>query len=259
MKHFLTLIIILSSTLFLSSCQSSKTEARPIRVGTSADYYPIIFKKDGQYQGVEADLAEALSIELGRPIEFVEMPFSSLIPALNGRRIDIIMAGMSITEERKKYVKFTDPYMEISQMMLIRTSEMGRFRKPGNGYYVNSGMKMGVISDTTGEDLAKKYLKKEKIKSYSNIDDAVKALKAKQIDCFIHDAPYIWSYTNTNEDRTLTGVYWDLSKEHLAWGVSLTNFALQKDLETVLMKWKLNGFKSKIVQKWVPYRVNYSY
>lgn len=258
MKQFLSIIILVSS-LILSSCQSSKPEGRPIRIGTSADYYPIIFKKDGEYQGVEADLAEALSIELERPIEFIEMPFSSLIPALNGRRIDIIMAGMSITEDRKKYVKFTDSYMEISQMMLIRSREMGRFRKPGNGYYVNAGMKMGVVGGTTGESLAQKYLKKENIKSFDDIEHAVQALKSKKIDCFIHDAPYIWSYTNTNVDKSLTGVYWDLSKEHLAWGVSLTNFALQKDLEKVLHKWKLNGFKSKIVQKWVPYRVNYTY
>ena len=258
MKHFITLTFFLSA-LLLTSCQSSKENVAPIRIGTSADYYPIIFKKDGQYQGVEADLAEALSIELGRNIQFVELPFSSLIPALNGRRIDIIMAGMSITEERKRNVKFMDSYMDISQMMLIRTTEMGRFRKPGNNYYVNSGMTMGVIGDTTGESLAQKYLTKDKIKAYANIDDAVKALKSKQIDCFIHDAPYIWSYTNNTKDRSLTGVYWDLSKEHLAWGVSLTNFALQKDLEKVLLKWKLSGFTSRIVQKWVPYRVNYAY
>ncbi|WDE95525.1 ABC transporter substrate-binding protein [Lentisphaera profundi] len=227
-------------------------------MGTSGDYYPIIFKKDGQFQGVEADLAEALSIELGRPIKFIEMPFSSLIPALNGRQIDIIMAGMSITDERKNFVKFAEPYMEISQMMLIRTRDMGRFRKPGNNYYVNSGMKMGVISDTTGETLAQKHLKKQNIKSYDNIDQAVVALKRKQIDCFIHDAPYIWSYTNTKVDKELTGVYWDLSKEKLAWGLGLTNFSLQQDIEKVLLKWKLNGFKAKIIQKWVPYRVNYS-
>jgi ABC-type amino acid transport substrate-binding protein len=253
MHHFIGLLFL--SLLF--SCGSTQPTEPALRVGISPDYEPVIFKKNNQITGLEAAFAKHLGKELNREIQFVEMPFTSLIPALQGRRIDIIMSGMSITEERQQKVKFTQPYMSISQMLLIRREEMGRFQKPGNNRYINSSIIFGAERGTTGHQLAVKHLPKNRIVPFSNFNQGLTQLKAKKIDCYIADAPMIWNYADGRKDPALTGVYWDFSKEQLAWAINKTNFALYRQVSSIAQKWHMQGTASNIISHWVPMRINY--
>jgi polar amino acid transport system substrate-binding protein len=225
-------------------------------VGISADYPPVIFKKDGQLQGMEVDFAHALANNLDRKVQFIELPWSSLISSLNSGRIDIIMSGMSITKDRSHQVQFSDPYFTISQMLLVRRSEMSRFRKPGNNYYVNSNFIIGVAAGTTGEELARKHLPQNRVLGFKSVQEGAKALKAGHIDCFLHDAPTIWSYAD-GHDPVIAGIFWEFGQEQLAWAVSKGNRVLHREIKTVTDKWRINGTSAKIVSKWVPTRVTY--
>lgn len=164
---------------------------------------------------------------------------------------------MSITEDRKRQVRFSQPYMSISQMLLIRREEMHRFHKPGNNRYINSDLIFGASRGTTGYQLAAKHLPKNRVIPFSNFEQGLQQLKQKKIDCFIADAPMIWNYADGRKDPTLSGVYWDFSKEQLAWAINSTNFALQRDVSSVMQKWHMSGAASKIISKWVPMRINY--
>ena len=255
MKPYRFIGLLFLSLLF--SCASSKLTEPAIRVGISPDYEPVIYKKAGRATGLEAAFAEQLGKELNREIQFVEMPFTSLIPALQGRRIDIIMSGMSITEERKQKVKFTQPYMSISQMLLIRREEMSRFQKPGNNRYINSKIIFGAERGTTGHQLAIKHLPKNRIVPFSNFAQGLAQLKTGKIDCYIADAPLIWNYADGKKDPELTGVYWDFSKEQLAWAINRTNFALYRQVSSIIQRWHMQGTASNIISRWVPMRINY--
>ena len=244
-------IALVSILSFSTSCISSK---KTLRVAVSANYPPVIYKESGQFKGLEADFAHELAKELGYSIEFLETDWQQIIPTLTSGRADIIMSGMSITQSRSRYVAFTQPIMNLSQMLLIRKNEISRFKKPGNRYYINSNMKVGVSKGTTGEQLVRQYIPANRIRIYETVQLGSEALKNKVIDCYVHDSPTIWSYA-TKYDSELTGVYWKLSNEKMAWAVRKNNFDLLNSVNRILEKWRYSGKSSSIISKWIPYKI----
>jgi len=90
------------------------------------DYAPVAFVENGEFKGVEADLARQLTADYGVQIEFVESRVDELIPALQAGQIDVIMSGMSETFDRKAQVDFCDSYKEVGQMALVRKVDFTR-------------------------------------------------------------------------------------------------------------------------------------
>ena len=89
---------------------NSKADAKILRLGLSADYPPFEFKKDGRVVGFDVELAEELAKDLGYSLEIQDMDFSALIPSLTSGRVDFVMSGMAVNEERKKNIDFSDIY-----------------------------------------------------------------------------------------------------------------------------------------------------
>ena len=98
--------------LAISACLTSAAFAQqaPLRVVTDATFPPMEFVKDGQRTGFDIDLVEALGKEMGRKIEWIDIDFKGLIPALQSGRADMAMSAIYITDERRKVVDFSDPY-----------------------------------------------------------------------------------------------------------------------------------------------------
>ena len=205
---------------------------------------------------MEVDFAYALGKELRKSVELKEMKWGNLIPALERGEIDVIMSGMSITADRARKVLFTDPYFNVSQMMLIRRRDIGRFRQPGNQYYINSNMTIGVSGGTTGEELVRKYLPRHRIVVHETIEQGLTNLRRGKIDCYLHDSPSVWSYSD-GKDPLIMGIYWKFSEEKLAWAVNKKNLNLRRKINTILDKWRYDGTTSKITTKWIPYRIEY--
>lgn len=227
----------------------------PLRIGMSASYAPLTFKADGRFQGVEADLAKAIGEILKVKTHIVEMPVEELIPALDDNKIDVIMSGISVTNERSKLVLFTQPYMKIGQMALIRTADRVQWSRPDALFVKDT--KIGVKSSTTGEDFAKAKLPDAIITSFSTIDEGIDALVAKDIDIFIHDAPTIWRLSGNPAmaEAGLMGLYRPLTEEYLAWAVRLHDNDLAVALNQSLETMKSNGTLGRIMGKWIPIQV----
>ena len=100
-------------------------------MGTSADYPPYEWHliKDGKDEiiGFDIDIAQAIADELGVELEIKDMDFDGLIPALTTGKIDIIIAGMNATEERKQSVDFTDVYYTQTDIVVIRKEDADKF------------------------------------------------------------------------------------------------------------------------------------
>jgi len=93
----------------------------PLRVGVNATREPFSFvDKNGRIVGHDSDLARLIAQRLNRPIEFQDMKFMALIPALQAGKIDLISTGMFESEERKKFVNFTQPYYANAQVMVVK-------------------------------------------------------------------------------------------------------------------------------------------
>lgn len=226
----------------------------PLRVGISPIYPPLAFKENGQLKGVEVDFANKLAETLGVKITLVELPWDGLIPALNSGKIDVIMSGMSITPERSKLVNFTQPYLEVGQMAIIRKADFEKFRTTEG---LNTpGTRVGVLSNTTGERYARRALTSAQIVGFETVDAAVVALQDGKIDVFINDAPSIWRVTANfaKEHPDLMGRYQLLTNEELAWAVSKKKPELLDRLNQILITWKENGQVEQVLDHWITIR-----
>ena len=208
----------------------------------------------GKIEGIEADFAHQLPKDLGTEVTIVEVAWNDLIPALLDHRIDVIMAGMSITQERRKRVDFTDPYMQVGQMAVIRKDDISRLHDPAVIDAKTS--RVGFQKDTTGELFARENLKNAQLVGFDSIDAGIAALRAKKIDYFIHDAPTIWRLTGGfgPENADLMGLYRPLTIEHLAWAVRKDDGSLRDSLNQVLENWGRDGFLESVLDKWLKVR-----
>ena len=224
-----------------------------LRIGVSPDYPPLAYKFNGQLVGMEVDFAKQLGKELGKQITFVESPWPELIPALIAGKIDIIMSGMSVTEERLKLVSFAESYMQIGQMALVRTKDQAIFANLENFFATTS--RVGFVRNTTGEQVSKTIFTKANLTPQPTVEGGIAALRRGTIDVFIHDAPTVWRIGGNPGEKELTGLYWPLSEEPLAWAVRKNDVPLQFALTQKVKEWKVSGRLHRIMSQWIVMRV----
>jgi ABC-type amino acid transport substrate-binding protein len=227
--------------------------AGELKVGMSPDYPPLAFKQEGRVVGIEADNIQALSNLIGQELRVVEMPFAQLIPALQAGEIDIIMSGLSVTEERAKKVIFTNPYMEMGQMAIMLTDKVARFSKPWSIYA--EGVRIGVEPGTTGATYAESELEDAQIKYFADADAAFAGLRKDDIDLYIHDAPTSWQLATGGDNADLISLYTPLTNETLAWAVGKNDARLAVEINSALAKMKANGTLRYILNRWIPVTV----
>jgi ABC-type amino acid transport substrate-binding protein len=225
----------------------------PLRVGVSPTYAPVIFENEGEIVGIEADLAKRVGEALGRRIVFERRPFPGLIDALLGGEIDVVMSGVSVTPERAERIRFTEPYMKVGQLALIRSDGIARF---GRIHLIRrSGARIGYERGTTGEEFVATRLTRSINFAFDDVESGIRSLRAGRIDYFVHDAPTVWRLAGDPTSRDLQGLYQPLTEEHLAWAVRPDDTKLLALLNTTLAHWKRNGVIEPIVDRWIPVRV----
>jgi ABC-type amino acid transport substrate-binding protein len=264
MRFYFPLLAIL---LFLAGCdsptQSNDTvapspqqDSERLVVGTTANYPPIVFQSKHRIIGIEADFAAELAKELNRELELVDMPWENLAGALQSGEVDVVMAGVSVTEKRKQLAAFTHPYMESGQMTLIRMADLGALGAPGD--MKKAGRIIGVEKNTTGHRFAEQAYPEATIMTFDSAGAGTRALREKQIDYFIHDAPTIWLVTLNNSAagmEDILALYYPLTREELAWAVNRDNTTLLESLNGALQKMQQDGRAQRIINKWIRSRV----
>jgi len=245
---------MLLAGLAIAGCSTSgRPSGPPLRVGVAPTYPPVIFEQDGQIVGIEADLARIVGESLDRPIVYERYAFADLLAALERGEIDVVMSGLSITPERARRVLFTEPYLQVGQLTLIRSKDIARF---GRIHLIRrAGARVGYERGTTGEDYVAGELTRAVSFGFDDVDSGIRSLRAGRIDYFIHDAPTIWRMAGDPSHRDLHGLYHPLTEEHLAWAVRPGDARLRMLLDTTLAHWKRQGMIEPIVDRWIPVRI----
>jgi len=223
---------------------------KPLIVGISPTYAPIAFKANGAVSGLEADFAHKLAHELHRKLQFKVLPWEQLPLALKSGAIDIVMSGVSITAKRSQYALFSEPYMHISQMAVMREGESSPMSQ-NHG----SNTRIGYIFSTTGEAMVKDVFYNATMKGYTSEKQAIAAVMNREIDYFFDDAPSIWYYTAELSLEGIMGWYVPYTSERLAWAFSPKNSALRDDVNLILDRWRKSGELNRMINKWVRVKV----
>ena len=260
-----------SLVLVLSSCSAHEGKTAPpsppvpqtpappstspsaLRVGIAPNYPPLAFKQQGHLTGLEVDFARGLESELGRPVTLVELAWDALIPALESGTIDVIMSGMSITEARAQRVWFVSHYLRVGQMAMFRKADNLLLSSPT--LLTMTQRRVGFVDGTTGAAYVHGHLPQAQYVPLGSTDAGLQALRAGEIDVFVHDAVTAWYLADDEANAMLTSSFFPLTEEYLAWAVRHTDEALHRDLEAVLERWRRSGRLQELFNTWLRFRV----
>jgi len=243
----LHLLALALSCLAALAADTNAPAAAPLRVGISPVFPPMVFKQGKELAGVEIDLARALGKQLGRPVEFVEIPWKDQIDALNDGKTDIIMSSMSVTMARRYMVNFSKPYSVVGQMALVRREDKHEYLL---GFPSKPKGTIGVLRATTGEFLVQRDFPKSKVKSYNSGDDAAEALMKKKIGLFISDSSLVWYLSGKHAAEGLAVVPIALSEEKLGWAVRKSDERLLAQVNDFIDRAAQDGTLYRALRRW---------
>lgn len=215
-------------------------------MATSADYPPYEFHdisggKD-EITGFDVDIARAIAKELGVQLEIKDMAFDGVLPALLAKKVDIAIAAFTITEERKKSVNFSDPYLDGGQQIVT-------YKGSGiKGKEDLKGKTIGVQLSTTGEAEAKK-IEGAKLKQFDRVDAVMLDLMNKRVDAAIVGSVVADAYLKLNPDK-FEKAGDKLNSEQNGIPVRKEDTKLLEVVNKVLKDLKDSGEYDKLVQKW---------
>ena len=229
-----------------SGAPAADKQAKVLKVGSSIDFPPFEFQDEGQkeYQGFDMDLIRAIGKEMGREVEIQNLGFDGLIPALQGKSIDVIISGMTINDERKKKVDFSEQYYKSGLSIIVKKDD-----KSINKFSALTGKKVAVQIGTTSAMEVKKIDGAE-VKEFNSSADTFLELKAGGVDAVVNDRPvndYYILKSGVTDVRRLEEL---LTSEDYGIASSKKNPEMKKQLDAALKKLRDNGEYDKIFKKW---------
>lgn len=201
MKMLKKLLVVLSVVGMFVGCGGDKEKASANKVyviGTNAEYPPFEYIENGEVAGLDADIMKEAAKRMGIEYKWLNTNFDGLIPALQTKKVDLVIAGMSITPEREKAVNFSVPYL--SSKVAIVTSKVNPIKDMND----LSGKKYGVELGTTKEASARKIVGAEVIPFSSNTG-ALVALKSGKVNGMVVDESVAQKFIDKNPELVMVG------------------------------------------------------
>lgn len=223
-------------------------EKGEIIVATSPDYPPYEFKimEDGKEKivGFDIDIAREIADDMGVKLRILEQNFDGLLVGLNAGNSDIVMAGMSPDEKRKKAVDFSDIYYKATQGILV----LDKNKEDITTLESLSGKKIGVQKGSIQESLAKEQLPDAKLVSLTKVPNIILELKTGNIDAAIIEVPVAQGYVNNHDDLALASVTIDDETGGSAIAIKKGNTSLVDSINDTLKRLEEEGLVDKFVQ-----------
>ncbi|WP_457324341.1 transporter substrate-binding domain-containing protein [Roseateles sp. P5_E11] len=206
--------LALPVALALASTAGAQAPQR-LRIGFAVGYAPFSeIGTDGQLKGFEIDVAQALCARLGQQCAPVILEFDGLIPALQSRKIDAIMASMSITPERQQVIHFSSPYYYSPARLVMRGDPRADVSPAGL-----KGKRIGVERGTIHERFLAEQFKGVQLMRYATQDQAFLDLKSGRLDATLVDAVIAqFGFLNHADGRGFGFVGPDFAKDQRYYG-----------------------------------------
>lgn len=258
MKKYLkifVLSILALSLLFAVGCGTKATteegkgeDVKTYKVGTDAAYAPFeSVDPSGKIVGFDIDVLSAIAEAEGFKVEFINTKWDGILANLATNKMDIIVSAVTIDDERKKEVDFSDPYFESTNYILVPKDS------PIKSMADLKGKKVAVQQGTTGDMAITKFLGKnyDGIKRFGGNPEAFLELKNGRVDAAVADSGVVVEYVKANPDQNLKIVKDEkFPKEYYGIAVKKGNTELLEKINSGLKKIKENGEYDRIYKKW---------
>ena len=172
--------IVVLATLALCILGCAKKDSNTLKMITEATFPPYEFLRGQEIAGIDVEICRAIAQKLGKDFQAETVDFDSVIPAVISGKADLAAAGITITEDRKKNVDFSIPYVKTGIVVIYKKAN------PYTSVDQLKGKKIGVQGGTTSETFVLEQLKQEPERTKSPAE-AVAALKSGRVDFVIAD------------------------------------------------------------------------
>lgn len=222
--------------------------SKPIVVATEAAYPPMEFMNEkNEIVGFDIDLMREIAKAGGFAIEFKNTPWDAIFPSLKVGDVDAIISSITITEERKQTMRFSDPYYRSGQRLVLRAADAGK----NLTLETMAGKSVGVQVGTTGAELLAAQYPEVKTKPYDNVIFGFKDLENGSIDGFVTDDPVARYYARAGSAQNLHFVEKEYTAEEYGIVVRSDDEELVAKINEGLKKVQESGIVDQLKNKWL--------
>ncbi|MBQ8358821.1 MAG: transporter substrate-binding domain-containing protein [Oscillospiraceae bacterium] len=276
MKKLIALILACVMVMALAACAPSEnkadgnnTESTPaagndseqtglvtveegkLIMATNAAFPPYEYIEGNEVVGIDAEVAKAIADKLGLELVITDMEFDSIIESVKGGKADIGLAGLTVTDERKEEVDFTESYATGVQVVIV--TEDSKITSVDDLFAEGANTKIGVQRATTGDLYTTWDLEDEglaTIDRYSKGAEAVQALKTGKVDCVVIDNEPAKAFVETVEGLKILET--EYIEEQYAAAMNKENTELFEAVNNALKELIADGTVQKIIDKYIP-------
>lgn len=225
-------------------------ERGELRVGFESGYVPFeMTDKKGNFIGFDMDFGRRLAKSMGVKFVPINTAWDGIIPALMTDKFDIIMGGMTITQERNLKILFADPYIVVGQSILLNKKHEGKvlsYKDLNDPKFILTS-RMG----TTGEQAIKKYIPKATYKGFESEAEAGLEVINGKADALVYDLPFCgFLYGSQGRGKTIF-LNEPFTYEPLAWAINKGDPDFLNYLNNFLRQSKGDGFYEQVYNKWI--------
>lgn len=244
MKGSVKFLLIGAMALMLGACGGGEKQTvldtnRVYKVGTTAEYPPFETLENGKIVGYDVDVIDAVAKKIGIKYVWKDMNFDGLISALQFKKIDIVIAGISSTPEREKVVNFSIPYYKSKTAYIMnKNNPITMEELKGKSF----GVDLGTSYETTARSI-----EGAKVIAFSSTGGTLLALKSQKVDCIMVGEVVANEYIEKNPELAIFD-YGDGEACSIAFNKD--DIALQQSFNKALAELKEDGTLKKLQDKY---------
>lgn len=226
------------------TAELSTVEPGKLIMSTNAAFPPYEMTTDsGEFEGIDIETAQAIADKLGLELQIDDMDFDAALLAVQQGKADMVMAGVTVTDERQNVMDFTDSYATGIQSIIVKEdSDIASVDDL-------AGKKIGTQRGTTGYLYCSDDFGDENVVAYDNGLTAVQMLNNGQVDCVVIDNAPAKEFIAANPGQKLLDTAY--VEESYAIGVGKGNTELKDAINTALEELKADGTLQAIVDKYI--------
>ncbi|MBR6679983.1 MAG: transporter substrate-binding domain-containing protein [Clostridia bacterium] len=266
----MAIMLLCGAVAVFASCDK---KGDTLVMATNATFPPYEFKEGEDFAGIDIEIAEKIAEKLGMTLEIQDVDFGSIIDGVATGKYDMGMAGLTVTEERKQSVNFSNTYATGIQVIIVNDGsdiksldDIFVFDDEGNPTALkNDKLKVGVQQDTTGDIYSSSDVTEwglndvaedgttttDRVVRFKTGAEAVEALKTGKVDMVIIDNEPAKSFVNANEGIHILEGDNEYAIEDYAICVAKDNTELLDKINAALKELQDDGTVQSIVDKYI--------